>query len=188
MNRKNAITAIGFLLGGTVLGVEAFLSGCTNPGKGTVIFTSNNISFLDEVGETILPATASSPGAKAVRIGEFMKSMVSDCYDEKNQKIFTDGMNELNERSNLKFSKNFMKLSGKEKHELLVMLDKEQQKYTKNARGNDMRHYFRMMKELTLLGYFTSEIGATRALRYIAVPGRYDGDIHYKKGDKAWAT
>jgi hypothetical protein len=44
------------------------------------------------------------------------------------------------------------------------------------------------MKELTLLGYFTSEPGATKALRYVAVPGRYDGCIPYKKGDKAWAT
>ena len=49
-------------------------------------------------------------------------------------------------------------------------------------------HYFKLMKELTLLGYFSSEIGATKALRYIAVPGHYDGNLPYKKGDKAWAT
>jgi hypothetical protein len=48
-------------------------------------------------------------------------------------------------------------------------------------------HYFRMMKELTLLGYFTSEVGATKALRYIETPGHYDGCMPYKKGDKAWA-
>jgi len=45
-----------------------------------------------------------------------------------------------------------------------------------------------MMKELTIWGYFSSEPGATKALRYIAVPGHYDGCIPYKKGDKAWAT
>ena len=45
-----------------------------------------------------------------------------------------------------------------------------------------------MMKELTLLGFFTSEIGATKALRYVAVPGKYVGCIPYNKGDKAWAT
>jgi hypothetical protein len=44
------------------------------------------------------------------------------------------------------------------------------------------------MKQLTLLGYFTSEIGATQTLRYVAVPGKYEGCIPYKKGDKAWAT
>ena len=49
------------------------------------------------------------------------------------------------------------------------------------------RHYFRMMKELTLLGYFTSEIGQTQALRYNPVPGKYEGCVPYKKGDKAQA-
>ena len=52
----------------------------------------------------------------------------------------------------------------------------------------DPAHYFRMMKELTILGYFTSEIGATQALRYVAVPGRYEGCVPYTKGEKAWAT
>ena len=44
------------------------------------------------------------------------------------------------------------------------------------------------MKQLTLFGYFTSKEGATQALRYVAVPGKYVGDYPYKKGDKAWAT
>jgi hypothetical protein len=48
------------------------------------------------------------------------------------------------------------------------------------------RHYFRMMKELALLGYFTSEIGGTQALRYIESPGRYDPCIPYTAGEKAW--
>ena len=45
-----------------------------------------------------------------------------------------------------------------------------------------------MIKQLTLWGYFSSEIGATQALRYVAIPGKYEGCIPYKKGDKAWAT
>jgi hypothetical protein len=44
-----------------------------------------------------------------------------------------------------------------------------------------------MIKELSLLGYFTSELGATEALRYNPIPGRYEGDIPYKKGDRVWA-
>jgi hypothetical protein len=47
--------------------------------------------------------------------------------------------------------------------------------------------FFRLMKELTLLGYFTSEPGATQALEYVAVPGRYDGCIDLKPGQKNWA-
>ena len=45
-----------------------------------------------------------------------------------------------------------------------------------------------MMKELALLGYFTSEIGATQALRYTETPGRYDPCIPYTPGEKAWAA
>ena len=48
-------------------------------------------------------------------------------------------------------------------------------------------HYFRMMKELAMLGYFTSEIGCTQALRYVEMPGRFDPCVDYKPGDRAWA-
>ena len=48
-------------------------------------------------------------------------------------------------------------------------------------------HYFRMMKELTLLGYFTSEIGVTQALRYIEAPGRFDPCVPYTPGERIWA-
>ena len=47
--------------------------------------------------------------------------------------------------------------------------------------------FFTMLKDLTLTGYFTSEIGCTQALEYVAVPGRYDGCITIKPGQKAWA-
>jgi Gluconate 2-dehydrogenase subunit 3 len=48
-------------------------------------------------------------------------------------------------------------------------------------------HYFRMMKELALLGYFTSEIGCTQAQRYVEAPGRFDPCVPYQPGEKAWA-
>jgi hypothetical protein len=60
-----------------------------------------------------------------------------------------------------------------------------------HAEGEEPRraaHYFRMMKELAMLGYFTSEIGCTVAQRYAETPGRYDPCIPYKAGDPAWAS
>ena len=57
----------------------------------------------------------------------------------------------------------------------------------KNKKKEDLSHYFRMMKELTLLGYFTSDIGCTQARRYGETPGKYYGFIPFKKGDKAFA-
>jgi hypothetical protein len=191
MNRREALSSVALLLGGTIIGAEAFLSGCTNMDKkiGTagLNFSPDDISFLDEVGETIIPAT-DTPGAKEAKIGEFMHTIVRDCYNKTDQDIFIAGMGKLNDESKKLNGKNFMEASPEERKNLLIALDKEQKDYAAGKKPEDPQHYFRMMKELTIWGYFSSEPGATKALRYIAVPGKYQGCIPYKKGDKAWAT
>jgi gluconate 2-dehydrogenase subunit 3-like protein len=50
------------------------------------------------------------------------------------------------------------------------------------------RVFFRAMKELTILGYYTSQPGATKELRYVQVPGRYDGCVPFAKIGREWAT
>lgn len=186
MNRRDAVQNIALLLGGTLVGANAFLTGCkTKTGK-TEAFTQSDIAYLDEIADTILPTT-STPGAKAAQVGQFMTVMVNDCYEAKDQKAFREGMEKINELSDKEFGKNFMQITPQQRHSLLVKLDAEAKEYTKNKKPEDAAHYFRLMKELTLLGYFTSEIGSTQARRYAAVPGRYDACIPYKKGDKAWA-
>jgi hypothetical protein len=192
MNRRDAMARVSLLLGGTILGAEAFLSGCTNPpeqklGGAGMNFSNTDIAFLDEVAETILPAT-DSPGAKEAKVGEFMTRIVKDCYTEADQKIFLDGMVKLDDASKKKNGKSFMDSTPEQRHDLLVDLDKEQKDYMAQKKKDDPTHYFRMIKELTLWGYFTSEVGAKKALRYVAIPGKYEGCIDYKKGEKAWAT
>lgn len=191
MNRRDALSRVALLLGGTIIGAEFFLNGCTTADKKigqSVDFTADDIAYLDEVAETIIPAT-NTPGAKEAKVGTFMTVMVKDCYDEKNQKIFLEGMNKLNEASKKKYNGNgFMKITPEQRTALLTDIDKEQKEYAKNKKKDDDPHYFTQMKQLTLLGFFTSEPGATKALRYVAVPGRFDACIPYKKGDKAWAT
>jgi hypothetical protein len=188
MNRRDALSRVALILGGTIIGAEAFLSGCKNPATATTAatFTPDNIAFLDEVGETILPATT-TPGAKEAKVGQFMQTMVTDCYEPKDQEVFLEGINKLKAASNKKYSKDFMDLTAAQKHDLLVDLDKEAKDYNKTKKEGDPNHYFTLVKQLTITGYFTSEPGATKALRYVAVPGKYIGDYPYKKGDKAWA-
>jgi hypothetical protein len=189
MNRRDAIGRVALILGGTLVGAEFLVSGC-KPGSNTAkvadLFDTDHVAFLNEVGETILPAT-STPGAKAANVGGFMSIMVRDCYEPADQDIFLKGLSQIDEASNKKFSKKFMDLDASQRTALLTDLDKEQKDYSKTKKPKDPNHYFRMMKELTLLGYFTSEVGCTKALRYVPVPGRYDGCIPYKKGDRAWA-
>jgi len=190
MNRRDAIGRVALIMGGTMIGAEFLLSGCkpnTTTANMTTLEDQDHIAFLDEVADTILPDTKSSPGAKAAKVGAFMTVMVRDCYEPKDQDVFLKGFSQIDDAANKKFSKKFMDLDVTQKTALLTDLDKEQQAYSKTKKPKDPNHYFRMMKELTLLGYFTSEVGATKALRYVPVPGRYDGCIPYKKGDKAWA-
>ncbi len=208
MNRRDAISRVALIMGGAVIGAEFFVSGCkTNSSAKNVadLFADDNVAFLNEVADTILPAT-SSPGAKAANVGHFMAVMVQDCYTPADQKTFLDGMGKLDDAAQKQFSNKFLALTPQQRTDLLVALDKEQKDFTaqrdKELSADLLKHkgeanykapetphhYFRMIKELTLLGYFTSEIGATKALRYIAVPGHYDGNLPYKKGDRAWAT
>ena len=186
MNRRDALQHIGLLLGGTVVGGQAFLLGCKSETAKEQGFTADDIAYLNEIADTILPTTG-TPGAKAANVGQFMTVMVNDCYDEKDQQTFKDGMAKINELSEKDYSKNFLEAAPQDRLNLLTKLDKEQKDYLTNKKKEDPAHYFSLMKQLTLLGYFTSEIGATQARRYVPVPGRFEGCIPYKKGDKAFA-
>ena len=205
MHRREALQRVAVILGGTVIGSELFLTGCkSEEKKSSMTFSEEDIPYLDEIAETIIPTT-NTPGAKAAGVGKFMTVYVTDCYNDDNQKVFHEGMDKLNEASKKKFDAAFMKLSAQQRHDLLVELDKETKDYQKkkgehdkaendkaekdkNYKKEDMPpHYFRLMKELTLLGYFTSQVGATQALRYVETPGRYEGCIPYTKGEKAFA-
>jgi hypothetical protein len=188
MDRRELLKMITVLTGAAFVGGELMLTGCKNePGIGGASFNAQDVGFLDEVADTILPPTK-SPGAKAAHVGQFMTVMVNDCYDSKDQKTFHEGIGKLNDASKKANNKSFMEATPAERTALLTSLDKEAKEYGAKKKKEDQAHYFTMMKQLTLFGYFTSKEGATEALRYVKVPGRYEGCIEYKKGDKAWAT
>lgn len=219
MNRREALSRVSILLGGTIIGAEAFLTGCKSATTTAAAFSAEDIALLDEIGETIIPTTPDSPGAKAAQIGEFMKTIVNDCYAGNQQKAFTDGIETFKKTVKDKTKKDFMALSPAERTAFLTELDAEAKAllksddYKKKKEEFDKKqnewadaevakknfgavkvketyppHYFSMMKQLTLWGYFSSKPGATQALRYLETPGKYDGAYPYKKGDKAWAT
>src|SRR5687767_7303794 len=144
MNRRDALSRVALILGGTVIGANIFLEGCKPADKKVMTgldFRPEDIAYLDEISDTILPTTASSPGAKAAAVGTFMTVMVKDCYDEKDQKIFTEGMQKLQDASKKKHDKDFMESTPQQRHDLLVELDKEQRDYTKDKKKDDPNHY-----------------------------------------------
>lgn len=187
MNRRDALSATAVLLGGVIIGGHVFLSGCKAEETESELFREADLAFLDEVGETILPATEKSPGAKAAKIGAFMKTIVTDCYDSEEQAIFLAGIAKLKDLSLQQYQRSFLQLTAGEKTDLITALDKEAANYSKNKSETEPEHYFSMIKQLALWGYFTSEPGATEALRYVPVPGKYEGCVDYNSGDPAWA-
>ncbi len=185
MDRRELLKMVALATGGAVIGGEFFLAGCKNQdaavaGAG---FSPDNIAFLDEVAETIIPKTTTA-GAKEAEVGRFMTVMVNDCYEEADQKIFHEGMKKLDEACNKMHGHDFMKASPEHRNELLTSLDKESKEYMKTKKPEDPNHYFQMMKQLTLLGFFTSKPALEQCFNYQAVPGKYDGAVPYKKGDK----
>jgi hypothetical protein len=187
LTRREALRRVSAMLGGAALiGQSAWLAGCVVPRSPSAPFTAAEVALLDEVAETILPET-STPGAKAARVGPFIALMVADTYDPREQRIFRDGMVMLEQECHAQHGVGFMAASAAQRLALLERLDREQLEYMRRQTDDTRPHYFRMMKELTLLGYFTSEIGYTQAMRYVETPGRFDPCITYTPGDKAWA-
>jgi hypothetical protein len=186
MNRREAVWRIAVLMGGAMVGSEILLSGQTIADKQlTADFTDADRALLDEIGETIVPAT-DIPGAKAVKIGPFMTMMVTDCYSDRQHAAFAAGLVKINDACRAKYGASFMEATPAQRTELANALDAEQRSYNRTKAKDEPAHYFRMMKELAILGYFTSEIGCTQAVKYVEVPGAYHGDVPYKKGDRAW--
>jgi len=185
MNRRDALAATATLLGVTITGANLFLSGCSPSEKNIASLNELDTNLLDEIGEIILPETTSSPGAKAAHVGAFMKTIVADCYAEAEQTTFINGINKLNEVCRKTYGNNFIDISADQKLELLTALDKEATDFSSSKKDEDTDHYFSMIKQLTIWGYFTSEPGGTKALRYVPVPGRYEGCVDYT-GESAW--
>jgi hypothetical protein len=171
--------------------------------QGVGAFTAADVALLDEIAETILPET-STPGAKAAKVGAFMALMVTDTYTGPYQQVFRNGLGQVDAACQQAHGHSFMAASPSERQVVLEALDREQKTAMEERTSPRSRapiaappgaaaptqppHYFRLMKELALLGYFTSEIGYTQAMRYIEAPGRFDPCAPHAPGDKSWAS
>lgn len=209
MKRRRFLSSVAVIIPASLISTPFIFSSCkTAVEDGN--FSAENIKLLDEIGETIIPATPGSPGAKAARIGEFMKVYVTDCYTAVEQNIFWTGIGKIKDTSQSKYGDEFVKLTTPQQRDVLraienelpndkkenkieagkgdaVQTGKAQQEIQSTVKSSTPQFY-PLIKNLVLFGYFTSQPGATKALRYIQSPGSYKGDLPYKKGDKAWAT
>ncbi|EDM35643.1 Twin-arginine translocation pathway signal [Pedobacter sp. BAL39] len=212
---KSVAFLLGGALSATTIGV--FLDSCNSPSTKTngKLFSADQELMLAEAADIIIPTTT-SPGAKAAGVGPWIAMMIKECYPEDAQTAFTKGLEDLEKQSKDAYKKSYLEITVAQRQELMnklreetiantkidqEKLDKEyqdlnQKKSEKENPGQAMLpkdkpktapNFFAILRDLTLLGYFTSEIGATKAYDYVHIPGRYDGCVDLKPGQRVWA-
>lgn len=174
MNRRQAIERASLLLGGLISAPA--LAGINNQRTyfGPVVLTTpEQETLLAELADVIIPTTT-TPGAKAVGVQKFIVRVMQDCYEKRQQEQFYASLATVETDSKTQFGTGFAALDATQKTALMTQL------MTRD------KPFFLTLKELTVSGYFMSEIGATQALAYLPVPGRLDGCLPLEKGQRAW--
>lgn len=192
MDRRTLLKMIAATTGTAMIGIDR-LAAEILPRPQETSFSDDEIAFFEEVAETIIPRT-DTPGAKDAGIGAFMAVFVPACYSPRQQAAVRGGFDEIDRRAREAGGQGFMEMDREGREALLSQIDREawaldseRVNVESDSLTGGISHYYTLMKQLTLFGFFTSQVGANEVLRYVAVPGRYDGDIPYD-GEPAWAT
>jgi hypothetical protein len=144
---------------------------------------SKNISMLAEM---IIPTT-DTPGAIAAGVPEFIETIVTEWYHQDERDIFMQGLAAINTAAKAKEGVDYYNASEALRVELLTEQEEIASKYVPNLKGaslfsagdDPLKPFFSKLKELVVVGYYTSEIGCKQEQIYKPMPGRYDGDLNY---------
>lgn len=188
INRKEALKRVSYLMGGvigapTVLG---FLSGCTASTAAAKNFSPDQITFLSQVSDIIIPET-DTPGAAEVGVPKFMDDMIFTIWEEEDRNDFLKKMEAFQKKAAKDLGKPFTEATEQER---TAYINKEHEAvFGGNVDWDAPRPFIWTMKEMTITGYFSSEVGMTQVLQYTLVPGYFDGCLPYEEaGGNVWAT
>jgi hypothetical protein len=175
MNRREAVRNISLILG-SVLSSEltAALHGQVLNTGAPIPVNPAQEALLAEAADTVIPTT-DTPGAKDAGVEKFIIRVLRDCYRPEAQMRFYESLARLDAAGRGAHGKGFTELTPAQKHALLLAATKTD------------KAFFLLLKQLTVAGYFTSEIGATKALAYLPIPGKFQGETQLQPGQKAWA-
>lgn len=200
MNRREAIQRTAMALGYAISApaLAGVLNGCKAQPElafQPVFFSVPQAATVAEMAEIILPKT-STPGAKDAGVPGFIDSMLKEVYKAEEQEKFLAGLNAFNDDAVKSYGEQFVDLDPEQqlahfkKHhdEALATAGAGGSTGWWNAGKGGDKPFVLKVKELTLLGFFTSQPGATEVLQYKQVPGPYHGCVPLKEVGKAWAT
>lgn len=182
---------MGALLGGVVSAptVAGVLSGCQRQTGAdwtpTVLSLAQN-EMIDTMAEIIIPAT-DTPGASAANVDRFIDAIVGESWLEEDRKRFMAGLEEAQARAKKQYGAPFGELSAEEQTAFVAELDDKHFGVSAETPDQEEPPFYRTFKELVIIGYYTSEVGATQELKTSMVPGYYDGDVPYEEIGRAWS-
>lgn len=189
MDRREALKRTALMMGGIISAptIVGILNGCTaKPSINwkPVFFSEDQGILITQLADIIIPKT-DTPGAKDVGVPAFIDSMVKDVYKKEEQESFSKGLELFDADAQKEYGDRFIELSPEKQLEYVTKVHEAAIK-----QPSDDRPFILKMKELTVSGFFTSEVGATQVLQYDVVPGAYHGCLPLAEtgNGKTWAT
>jgi len=196
MNRREAIKRTAIIMGGAVSAVtiSGIMGGCkaepTPAGWQPAFLSKDQYETVAEVAETILPKTG-TPGAKEVGVPQFIDSMLTNYFNEANRTAFAKGLDGFIARCKESSGKAFKDCNEEERRSIMTALEKdfliEKEDRVEDEDALKSHPFYTELKEMVLVGYFSSEKIGTEVLRYDPIPGTYDPCMPYQQGDRLWS-
>lgn len=188
ISRRTALTRLAWLGGASVTAPlwSQILTACNTATSAysSSVLTADQFALLTRLVDIIIPKT-STPGAVEAGVPVFIDQIVEKVYDEADRKRFIAGLTYIDQVGMDVDMKPFAKMDST----LQVQLMGDLETTARNYKQTDPKDIpiFTELKNLTLEGYFESEIGATQAANYVAIPGQYLGCVELSEYPRAWA-
>jgi hypothetical protein len=168
VSRRTAIKALGAGAGGVALlpwlsneGLLAF-SNLQEAGLAPApkVLAASQFATLETLVESIIPSDDRSPGAKEARVADYIDLLLSES-DSQVILQWIGGLTALDTQAVTRFGAPFASLDANQADTLLAEISaNELDPHT------PLEAFFVMTKHATIEGYYTSEIGIHRELRY----------------------
>lgn len=190
INRREALRRLSVLLGGTLSAstISAVLGGCTSDGGGATYefetLSPDQRRFVASIADAIIPAT-DTPGAADAGVDVFIDKLLTNWMEPAAKGHFMEGLAAFRSSFREAYGIEFPDATSDQKLAFMMPLDAEA--YQARVADESRISFFGRMKELTIVGYYTSEIGASQELRYQIIFDKYDGDVDWYEGDKAFS-
>ncbi len=194
MDRRELIQRAAALMGGAISSsaIAGVLAGCTATPVDAVekqsFLTADEMRTVTAMADQIIPRT-DTPGAVDAGVPAFIDRMLAGYYQDEERAIVRAGLGAVSTDAAELGGRAFPELTSGEQVALMEQYDQQQYNYTRaNANVQDASpHFFRLIKELTIVGFCTSEAGATKLMNYNQNPGPYRGDVPLSEIGKASA-